>query len=236
MSNDEKTPLTVEGLGEKTVPDVKGMNNASAEEAKVDVTSMPTVSEPAPVERVDVTSTPTVSAPKEPETFDPTSMPSANSAPSKPIDYKKIGMIAGGAFAGIALLILIISLVGGKKIVCTYDKESNGVKTSRTITYKFDGDGKLKAILMEGKEDYSKAEGDYKPSEEELKKFCEEELKDDKNAKCKATKNTIKYSTKETDKEKLEKNYDSKEYNYDKMKEQVKSKNGNIDGMTCKVK
>ena len=58
MSNEEKTPLKVKGLGESGVPAVEGLNAG-----KIDVTSTPTVAEPAPVEKVDVTSTPTVAEP-----------------------------------------------------------------------------------------------------------------------------------------------------------------------------
>lgn len=60
MSN-EKTPLKVEGLGEKTVPEVAGLKKNT-----VDVTSTPTVTPPAPEQKIDVTSTPTV-APAAPE-------------------------------------------------------------------------------------------------------------------------------------------------------------------------
>lgn len=232
MSNDEKTPLTVEGLGEKTVPDVKGMNNASAEEAKVDVTAMPTVSEPAPVEKVDVTSTPTVSAPKEPETFDPTSMPSASNAPSKPIDYKKIGIIAGGAFAGIALLILIISLVGGKKVVCKEEQELLGAKIKGNYTFKFNNDGELKGGKVVMEYDYSNykefKQEDFDKEYEEYKKKCEDE-KNDCKVKKSGKKLTITGNMSEEDVKKYKEN--NKDFNYEGFK------NGKVTGYgTCKAK
>ena len=152
MSDNEKDSLKVEGLGENTVPEVKGMKKEG-----VDVTAMPSVSEPAEAEKIDVTATPTVKPAAEPETFDPTAMPTATAAPSKEINWKKYLTIGGAVFGGLVLIIIIISLVGGKKIVCTEETEYQGTKLKGTYTFKFDGDGQLKSGKVTIVYDYSNA-------------------------------------------------------------------------------
>ena len=181
--------LKVEGLGENTVPAVEGLNNG-----KVDVTSVPTPT-PAPVEqKIDVTATPTVkpapvqatfdptSAPtvsnKVDAKFDPTAMPTASGAgaPSGK-DYSLYIKIGIGVFCAIALIIIIVTAFGGKKLVCTESDEFLGAKTETKTTIKFDGDDKVKSVRVELKEDYSNSSLYSEKSDEYLDNMLKEQTK-----------------------------------------------------------
>lgn len=158
MSNEEKSSLKVEGLGENKVPEVAGMNQsaqpAASVEQTVDVTAAPTVTAaPAKAQsaKVDVTSMPQASG----KGFDT----------SKFLGYLKI---AGIVFAALAVLVVIISLVSGKKVVCTSSFESKGVEQKITTILKFDRDGDLKTIKGSGYVDFSKSEDAKKLSKSEL--------------------------------------------------------------------
>ena len=182
--------LKVEGLGENNVPAVKGLS----EEKKVDVTSVPTPT-PSPVEqKIDVTATPTVrpvveqpkfdptSQPvvtaKSNATFDPTAMPvstGVGNAPSK--DYSLYIKIGVGVFALIALIIILVSAFGGKKLVCTETEEFLGAKTETKTIVKFDGDDKVKSVRLEIKQDYTDSSLYSSKNDEYLDKMLEEQTK-----------------------------------------------------------
>ena len=117
---ENKETLKVEGLGVNTVPAVEGMNN------KIDVTSTPTVASKPEAQKLDVTASPTVSqAPA--AKIDPSAIPTSSTAgQSSDKDITKIIFIVIGAFIALSVLIIIITSVTGKKLVCTYNYDYMG--------------------------------------------------------------------------------------------------------------
>ena len=232
--------LKVEGLGENNVPKVEGMNNVDVTstptiapqpvEQKIDVTAAPTVAPAKTVERVDVTAAPTVSQPKADAKFDPSAIPTATGAgqPSGK-DYSLFIKIGVGAFILIAVIIVLVSMFGGKKLVCTESEEFLGAKTETKYILKFDGDDKVKSIRMEIKEDYTDSSiyGDEEDSyfdkklEDEIKNLQADNLKYRREGK-------VLYITYDYNNEKL-KYYTSS--SYDSMKKMMETA-----GATCSNK
>lgn len=146
----EDNKLKVEGLGVNTVPSVEGMNKT------VNVTETPTVAPAQAAPKIDVTAAPTVSTAAPATKIDPSAIPTATTTGSSSnFDYKTILFIAGGVFALIAVIILIYSSVGGKKLTCTKSEEMLGTKTETKIFIKYDVDKKIKSYRVEVKEDYT---------------------------------------------------------------------------------
>jgi len=263
MNEEEKTPLTVKGLGENTVPPVTGLNTGdnvdvtstpvatTAAPGTFDPTSTPTVSQPAEPARFDPMSTPTVSQPAapakfdpmsaptvsqptaQPTSFDPTAMPTATSGGSSSnVDWVKYAKIGGIVLGVIVVIAIIVSLVGGKKIVCTEEDTYSGMAQKTVMTFKFDGDGKIKSVSVEMSLDYSKA--DEKPSDSEVEAMAKSLTDGKDGAKYKVSNNviTVTYTTSKEEDLKL-----FKDTTYDKMKELIEKNDGKLSSFgTCKVK
>jgi hypothetical protein len=236
---EEKKELKVEGLGENTVPKVEGMNTDITSvptptpkpvEQKIDVTATPTVAPAQPVQKIDVTAAPTVSQTQTQAKIDPSATPTATGA-GKPsgTDYSLILKIAAGVFAFAAVVIIIVSIFGGKKLVCTETDEFLGAKTETKYTIKFDGDDKVKSIKMEVKEDYSNSSIYGSEDDSYFDKKLEEETKNLKADNLKFRREgKVLYITYEYNDEKL-KSYTST--SYDSMKKMMETT-----GATCSNK
>lgn len=212
---ENKETLKVEGLGVNTVPAVEGMNN------KIDVTSTPTVASKPEAQKLDVTASPTVSqAPA--AKIDPSAIPTSSTAgQSSDKDITKIIFIVIGAFIALSVLIIIITSVTGKKLVCTYNYDYMGEKRETTITVKFNGDDKVKYIKEESKRDLTNSNMHNDKSDEELDNMLKNEVKDLKGDKIKYKRDgkVLSYSY-EYNSDKL-KSYSS--FKYEDMKKSLES-------------
>ena len=238
---DEKKELKVEGLGVNTVPKVEGMNNSTdvtsvptptpqPVEQKVDVTATPSVAPVKETPKVDVTAAPTVNQPKAEAKFDPSAIPTSTGAgQSSGKDYSLYLKIAGGVFALAAVIIILISIFGGKKLICTETDEFLGAKTETKTTIKFNGDDKVKTIRVEIKEDYTDSSLYSDESDSYFDKKLEEEIKNLKadNLKYKRDGKVL-YISYDYNDEKL-KYYDTT--TYDNMKKMMETA-----GATCSNK
>ena len=153
---EEEKKLEVEGLGENHVPEVKGLNEEeTVEEPVVDETA-PTI-DPGQMPPTKEETTPAfdpLSVPTSGEgtAFDPSTTPVATGGNN---DLKQklpvILGIAGGVILIIAIIIIVLNSVGGKKLKCTKEESKSGydMKTIMEVKMKGNTPEYIKATVEE---------------------------------------------------------------------------------------
>ena len=153
---EEEKKLEVEGLGENHVPEVKGLNEEETVEEPVVEETAPTI-DPGQMPPTKEETTPAfdpLSVPTSGEgtAFDPSATPVATGGNN---DLKQklpvILGIAGGVILIIAIIIIVLNSVGGKKLKCTKEESKSGydMKTIMEVKMKGNTPEYIKATVEE---------------------------------------------------------------------------------------